>query len=184
MVLLSGSVFLIEPGWILGLWLGDVPPYATAFLVLFIIDNIVQSLNAGISNLIWASGKISLYQILVSSINILSVVAGYFVLRGGAPAYYLLVAYVFFSVFRFFAIQWALHRTLNYENKKLWKNSYIPSLLVVVLYIPIFLIPDTLHPFVRILLSFLYLCCLEWKIGLTKKEQNQLVLFFKNKLHR
>lgn len=54
--LIVGSVFLVEPEWILHLWLGEVPPYATMFLTLFIVDNLVLSLNDGIGNIIFASG--------------------------------------------------------------------------------------------------------------------------------
>lgn len=175
LMLLIGSVFLVAPEWILGLWLGEVPPYSTIFLVLFVVDSLVQSLNAGISNIIWASGKIALYQILTSSLNILAVIGGYFVLRTGYPAYYLIVTYICFSVLRFFAIQWSLHKTLNYDNRILWKHSYLPSLLVVIIFLPIFLIPDFIHPFIRLSISFWYLCLLEFFIGLSKNERHKII---------
>jgi O-antigen/teichoic acid export membrane protein len=125
LTLMIGSLFLIAPEWLLSLWLGEVPPFAPTFLILLVIDDLVQSFNAGIGNIIWASGKISLYQILTSTLNILAIVAGYFVLRGGAAAYYLVVTYICFSVIRFFAIQWALHHILNYENRKLWHYYHV-----------------------------------------------------------
>lgn len=181
---LVGSFFLVTPEWLLSLWLGTVPPYASIFLVLFVIDHLVESFNAGIKNIIWASGKISLYQILTSLLNIMAVVVGYFVLKGGAAAYYLTVTYIVFSVFRFFVIQWALHHTLHYDNRILWKNSYIPSLLVVFLFLPVFLIPDTLHPFIKLLVSFVYLSVLIWMIGLSKSERQKLMTFIKHKIGR
>ena len=179
---LVGSLFLSAPEWILGLWLGNVPPYATIFLVLFIIDQLVQSFNSGISNIIWANGNIALYQILTSTLNVLAVVAGYFVLRGGAPAYYLTVAYICFSIIRFFAIQWTLHHTLDYDNRILWKNSYFPSFLVVVFYLPILCVPAFFHPGVKLLLSFLYLSIIMWFIGLSKKERYLLYNYIKKRL--
>ena len=184
LTLLVGSFFLVSPEWLLSLWLGQVPPYAAIFLVLLIVDQLVQSLNAGISNIIWASGSISLYQILTSSLNILAVVAGYFVLRGGAAAYYLTVTYICFSVIRFFAIQWSLYRTLHYENRKLWKYSYIPCLIVVALYLLVFLIPTSVHPLLRLIISFVYLCVLEWLIGLTKDERQRLLSFLTGKIKK
>lgn len=182
MMLLIGSFFLVEPEWLLSLWLTEVPPYATVFLVLFIVNNLLQSLNSGINNIIFASGKIVRYQILVSTTNIFSVVAGYFVLKGGAEAYYLLVAYITVSVVRFFAVQWALHKTLNYDNSVLWKKSYIPSLLVAVLFVPVILIPGNIHPIIRLVISFLYLCVLEWFVGLSKVEREKLIDYSKNVL--
>lgn len=184
MTLMIGSFFLVAPEWLLSLWLGQVPPYATVFLILLVIDQLVQSLNAGISNIIWASGKISLYQVLTSALNLLALVTGYFVLRGGVAAYYLIVTYICFSVIRFFAIQWSLHRTLNYENRKLWKNSYIPSIAVVALFLLIFLVPTSVHPLLRLIISFIYLCFLEWFVGLTCIERERLIKLINSKLNR
>ncbi len=175
LTLLVGSIFLIAPEWILKLWLGEVPPYTIIFLVLFIIDQLIQSFNSGISNIIWASGKIALYQMLTSMLNIIAVVVGYMVLHGGAAAYYLVVTYIVFSVIRFFAIQWSLHRTLHYDNAILWKYSYIPSLIVVVLYAPMIFILSGCHPLVRIIVSLLYIFLLIWLVGLTNKERRQLL---------
>ncbi len=182
LMFLVGSFFLVAPEWILRLWLGEVPPYATVFLVLFVIDSLVQSFNSGINNIIWASGKIGLYQILTSALNIFAVISGYFVLRAGAPAYYLTITYIFFSVIRFFAIQWALHRTLGFDNSILWRHSYLPSLFVVLLFLPVFLLPAFVPPFIRLVISFVYLIFLEWFFGLTKEERFRIVSFIKRKV--
>ncbi len=121
---------------------------------------------------------------MTSALNLLALVTGYFVLRGGAAAYYLIVTYICFSVIRFFAIQWALHRSMNYDNRKLWKLSYFPCLLVVIFYLPVFLIPDTIHPSIRIIVSLIYLIVLEWYIGLSRDERFRLLHFFKSRMLR
>lgn len=182
--LLMGAVFLAAPDWIMGIWLGDVPPYATTFLVLFIIDSLVMSLNSGIQSIIFASGKLGLYQACSSILNIFSVVLGYFVLRGGAPAYYLTVSYVIVSIVRFFVIQWALHHSLNYDNRILWRHSYFPSLLTTALYVPTLFIPDMSHPLIKLVFTFLYLCVLIFFVGLNHVERNKLLSFVKSKVHR
>ena len=180
LTLMVGSFFLSTPEWLLGLWLGEVPPFATIFLVLFVVDNLVTSLNAGIQNIIFARGNLKMYQICVSSLNILSVILGFFVLRAGAAAYYLVIAYIIVSAIRFFVIQWILRWTLNYDNHMLWKNSYFPSLLTVALFVPILFIPIIFHPIVNLSISFLYLCALEWFICLTKSERSRLLSFVKS----
>ena len=184
LTLLIGSLFLMCPQWLLSLWLGDVPPYASIFLVLFVVDQLVQSINAGVGNIIWASGKISLYQILTSALNLFAIIAGYFVLRGGAAAYYLIVTYIAFSLFRFFAIQYALHHTLKYDNFKLWKESYVPSLLVVIFFVPVLFVPNSIHPVIKLVLGFCYLLLLVWIIGLSKEERAKLRSFILNKIVR
>lgn len=184
LMFLIGSFFLVESEWLLSLWLVEVPAYASVFLVLFIINNLIQSLNSGISNIIFASGKIALYQIIVSITNVLSVIAGFFVLRGGAEAYYLLVAYIVVSVIRFFAVQWVLHQTLKYDNSLLIKQSYLPSLLVAILFCPVFLLTDRIHPIIILIVSFIYVCVLEWFIGFNKEERGRLQSFVNSKLSR
>ena len=181
-VLLLGSFFLVEPKWLLGLWLGKVPPYSTIFLILFVVNNLVESLNSGVGNIIWANGNIKLYQVIVSSLNLSAVVLGYFVLLNGAEAYYLLVAYIVVSIVKFFAIQWVLRRTLNYDNRKLWKYSYIPSIIIVMLFSPILFIAKDYHPIIRLIISFVYLIILIWFIGFNKHEQIQIFNFVKSKL--
>lgn len=180
--LLMGGIFLAAPEWIMGVWLGEVPPYATIFLTLFIIDSLVMSLNSGVQNIIFASGKLGLYQSCTSVLNILAVVLGYFVLRGGAPAYYLTVTYVVVSVIRFFVIQWALHHTLNYDNRILWRNSYLPSLLVTILYVPTLFVPDLSHPLIKLIITMAYLCVLVFFVGLNKVERDKLISFVKSKI--
>lgn len=182
---LVGSIFLVAPKWLLGLWLGDVPPFADVFLVLLVIDNIVRSLNSGVANIIFASGRIALFQAIASLLNILSVVLGYLVLRSGAPAYHLVIAYIVVSIGMFFSLQFALHHTLHYDNRKLWKNSYIPSIVTAILFTPALFIPDTIHPAIKIIFSILYLSILEWFICLSKYERSRLVsIIVTNARHR
>lgn len=184
LTLLVGSVFLVAPEWLLGLWLGEVPPFASVFLVLFIVDNLVQSMNSGVGVLILATGRIGLYQVLISLLNILSVVFGYIVLRQGEPAYVLLVVYIIVSIVTFFAIQFVLHSQLHYDNSLLWKRSYIPSIIVAVLFVPVFFLPDDILPIVKVLLSFTYLCALELFVGLTSRERTKLVNLCTKGLHK
>jgi O-antigen/teichoic acid export membrane protein len=174
LTLLIGSFFLVAPEWILSLWLGEAPPFASIFLVLFIIDNLVQSLNSGVGILILASGKIGFYQVSMSILNIFSVVLGYLVLRGGEPAYFLLVAYIVVSIITFFVIQFVLHRQLKYDNSKLWKYSFIPSLVVCALFVPVLFFPVIVHPIINIIISISYLCFIEFFVGLSKKEREKL----------
>ena len=184
LTLLVGSIFLVVPDWLLSLWLGSVPAYASIFLVLLVIDQMVQSFNAGINNIIWASGKIALYQILTSALNLLAIVAGYFVLRYGAPAYYLLVAYIVVSVMMFFVIQFSLKKTLHYNSRSLWKYSYVPSFFTLVLFIPILLIPNFNLTFIKVMVVFLYLCVIEWFVGLSKVERGKIAGVIKNKIRK
>ena len=181
MMFLISSPFLMAPEWLLNIWLGQVPPYAVIFLTLLMIDNMVMSLNSGIANIIFASGKIQSYQIVTSLLNVFSVIIGFIVLYLGAPVFSLLLVYIFFSICRVISVQIILHKTINYSNSKIIKNSYIPSLKIVVLYLPLFLLKSMMSPIFLILISFIYLIVLIYLIGLNKKEKDALSSWIKTK---
>lgn len=184
LMLLASSPFLLQPEWLLNIWLGQVPPYATTFLVLMIIDNLVLSLNGGISNVIFASGNIKLYQIVTSAINILSVILGFIALYVGLPVYALIVVYIFMSILRVIAIQIILRVTLKYKNKYILLNSYLPSLFVVLSFLPVLVIKVNIHPIVSIFLSMMYLTCSIYFVGLKKSERYLIMSKLKNSIKK
>lgn len=171
LMLLVSSPFLVCPEWILELWLGQVPPYSKIFLLLMIIDNLILSLNSGISNLIFASGIIKRYQIITSTLNVFAIIAGFAILKTGVPAYMLLSVYIAFSIARVIAIQWILFKTLRYNNWFLIRGSYIPCLYTAALFIPMTVFNIGVHPLVWLTLSFAYLCVLIFSIGLSGNER-------------
>jgi len=162
---------LLETEWILKIWLGDVPPYAVSFSQLMIIDALVISLNSGISTIIFASGKIKLYQISINTLRILAIVAGYFVLKAGYKSESLLITYIMFSVLIFFVIQYVLKKTLNYNTKYLWKRAYVPSILLTILFIPFIFVMREFHPVFRIILVMFFVVILIYRVGLSKAER-------------
>ena len=173
-MLFISSPFLVAPDWILNIWLGTVPEFAISFIVLITIDTLVQSLNSGISNLIYASGKIALYQLVVNTLRLTALFFGYLVLKSGAPAYYLYFAYIGVSIVVFFVMQSILHKTLDFDNSILWKRSYLPSLAVTVLFVPSCFFLGFVPPFLRILLVLIYLGVLVLFIGFSKSERTYL----------
>ena len=74
---LIASPFFLNCEWVLSLWLGKVPQYAVEFTILLVIDSLVMSFNSSISNIIFASGKIKLYQIAINILRLLSILVAY-----------------------------------------------------------------------------------------------------------
>ena len=171
MMLFIGVPFFVDAEWIIGLWLGQVPQYAVSFTILLIIDNIVMSFNSGLSLVLFADGRIALYQIVINVLRLLAVVAGYVVLKAGFPPESLFIAYILFSVLIVISTQWCLKKTLNYNIKGLLVKSYIPSLMTLVCTLPIFLLPHSITPLVRIVVSIVYYCVILLFVGLSKRER-------------
>ena len=168
------------------IWLGTVPEYAANFIVLVTIDTLIQSLNSGISNLIFASGKIALYQLVVNTLRLMALFLGYLILKSGAPAYYLYFAYIGVSIVVFFVMQEILHKVIGFENDNriLWMESYLPCLVISALFVPCCLFLNFIPPFCRIVLVLLYLALLIFAIGLSKEERALVLNTIKGILKR
>lgn len=175
LMLLIGCPFFVGADWIFGLWLGQVPPYAISFTQLLIIDNLVMSFNLGLSAMLFADGRIARYQITINTLRILAVVVAYFVLKSEAEPYYLFLTYIAFSFLMVLATQWCLKKTLNYNSTILIKQSYIPSLSVLALFILYFLLPQFENSIINIVIAMSYLILLEFLIGLSKKERRVVI---------
>lgn len=184
-MLLIGTPFFVSSEWILKLWLGEVPPYAAAFTVLLIIDNIVMSFNSGLSIMLFADGRIALYQVVVNSLRVLSVFVAYLALRRGVEPYALFFTYILFSIIIVIATQWCLYKTIHYNNRKLIRGSYVPSIVVLLLLLPVIMvIPVSIHPLLRIILTISYLIIIEIYVGLNIKERTYLLNNVKKIFHK
>lgn len=183
MMFFMSAPFLIETEWIIHLWLGSVPPYAVVFTKLLIIEGLINSLNNGIMEIVFATGKIALYQILVNTSRVLAIVVAYIALKLGAPAESLLYSYIVFAIVIFFMKQIALNKTVHFDNRLLIKRSYLPSLIVVALFFPCFIIPIPIHPIFHLFVTMIYLLFLIYAIGLGKTEKDYLSNLIMNLLH-
>lgn len=172
---------LVETEWVINLWLGEVPAYAVTFTRLLMIDTLITALNSGISNIIFASGKIRMYQLIINTLRLLSIVGAYFILKAGFPSYTLLMVYIFFSVLIFFATQIVLNRTLGYDNRKLWKYSYIPSLVVTVASLILVVINMPLPPLVNMLFYVISIIIFVILFAFTRNEKVIIISWIKAK---
>jgi O-antigen/teichoic acid export membrane protein len=178
---LVSAPLMIDAKWLLSLWLGQVPPYVITFTLLIVINTLITSANSGISNLIFASGKIALYQIIVNMLRIFSMVGAYLILKKGCVAYSLFYVYIVFSFLIFLSSQWVLKKTIHLGYSVLFKHSYIPSLAVTICFIPVCFIHWNVHPLIRIVLLMLYLMVIVYHIGLSRQERKYLYNFLTSK---
>ena len=173
-----------ETQWLLNMWLGSVPEFGVLFTRLLIIDTLITSLNSGISTIIFASGKIKLYQILINTLRLMSIGIAYIALKYGAPASSLLYSYIVISVLIFFSCQWVLKKTLDYNNLILWKESYIPSLILVVLSFPVLFLKMPFHSIVNMVLTELWGVVVAVFVILSKSEKRFILNYIRQRLAR
>lgn len=86
--------------YILHLWLGNVvPDHAANFVILVIITNFMNNLNAPLSNVVYATGKMRNYEVTFSVINLLIIPISFIVLKLEAPAEMAFIVYLVMTVF-------------------------------------------------------------------------------------
>ena len=174
-MLLVSSPFFSDINWILNIWLGQPPELAAIFVKLLVLDALVCSFNQGISTVIFANGRIQFYQITINTVRLLSIVGAFFVLKSGAPPYSVFYVYILFSFISLIFAQWSLHRVGGFSLKELALKSYVPSILVCILYAPSLLIKASVHPLIHLIIVFAYLCVLVFFVGLHKTERKFIV---------
>lgn len=87
--------FIINVDYVLKLWLGIVPEYTGIFVSIILIASCVYSMSHTISTAILATGKIRLFQTLLSIILFLDIPIAYLLLKFGHPPYWALLPSVF-----------------------------------------------------------------------------------------
>lgn len=180
LMLLISVPFLIDSEWIIKLWLGRVPKYSAAFTLFLVVDNLVQSFNSGLSTVIFASGKIALYQILVNILRLSSIIGAYFVLKSGAEPQSLFLSYIISSLFIVLATQYCLYKDLKFDVKYIVRHSYLPCVVIIALFCPILVINGNGHPLLMISFAMLYLLMIEFIVGTNKNEKRKIRQGLKN----
>lgn len=170
-MLMISTPFLVDSEWLLSIWLGKAPEFASSFLCLLIIDTLITALYMGVANVVFASGKIAWYQFFNNTLRLVSIGFAYFVLKQGVPAHSLFLSYIAFTIIIFFVGQIILGRQLHFDTKNLWRNSYLPSIRTTIVCLPVFLIRLDIHPLLHITLALLYVGIVVLFLGFNKDER-------------
>lgn len=166
--------FLLSPELIFGIWLKETPPYATMFTQLLIINMLVNSINAGLADYVFATGRIKVYQFVVNTLIGLSVVAGYFILRQGLQPEKLFYVYIAFSILVTVVRPFLIKRISSFDISSLVRGSYLPAISVTILFVPIFLLKTNFAPILYLLIAYLYLGVLTYWLALNKNERSYI----------
>ena len=77
-LLLMALPIMLEIDFVLKIWLGsNIPEYTSIFVIIIILNSFISNLNAAVSGLVHASGKMKTYQLCGGTISLLSVVIVY-----------------------------------------------------------------------------------------------------------
>ncbi len=176
LMLLPAFPILLETDFILKIWLKDVPEYSSIFIKLMIVYALIETMNAGIPAIIQASGKIKWFQLISSSILLLSLPVAYFLFTLEFPPYYILVVYIFARILIMLINLILLKHIIHFNIEVLINKVYFKLFMVVSLLLPLFFVRNLFNMgflrFIIISTTAVIICIFSvFFVGLEKSEQ-------------
>ena len=121
-----------ELEFILRLWLKEVPEGTALVCHLTMVSAMARVLFGSKNILIQASGKNKWFQIVGSVIQLMCIPIGFVLYRIGFPAITIIVLYIIATLVDRCAIFYLLHRILNFDLLRYFKNVFVPVAYVAI----------------------------------------------------
>lgn len=188
LVLMLAIPVILEIDLLLSVWLGkSVPDNTNLFAILVILDSLVGVLNAPVTQVVYATGKVKAYQIGSAVVNILLIPTCWLFLFLGFDAWIVFVLTIVFSMLCHIVCLIIMHNVFDYHYKDYLKRIVFPcvmmSLLVPILPYCLYIVMD--DSFLRLtvlsIVSFTITCFLLYMFFLTDTEKSYVVQY-KNKI--
>ena len=173
---------ILEIDFVLSLWLKNIPPLASTFTQLQLVDALIASLSQTLVIVLLASGKIRTYQLVVGGINLLNMPISYLLLSLGFPVMITYVVLIFFNVVCLFARLIFAKRQVGISVKHYLSQVVVNTLYVAILsaIIPTIIInfiePSWIRFLIIITLSTLTTALTVFYIGMNKDERKFIMI--------
>lgn len=188
-LLLMAIPICVEIGFVLRVWLGDVvPEHSSSFVILIILTNFINNLNAPLSNVVYATGKMKEYEIVFSMINLLIIPISIITLKSGLAPESVFIVYFIMTIFVQIGCLWALNKIISINIREYIVQLIVPLLLCSILCFPLpFLLSRVMEAgwlrFITVtIVSALTSSVLFYRIVLNSTERKLVVKFIKNRL--
>ena len=123
--------------FLLGIWLGDYPPYAGAFILAILVYTIFDVVQQPLWTAIHATGNIKVHEILMSSIKVLVIPATYFALKSGLSPVIALYIWAGFNVVCAVVRTIYAHHLIRLPLREYLKKVILPIIWVSLLSFPL-----------------------------------------------
>ncbi len=169
---------LLEINYVLDLWLGgDVPDYTASFVVIVILITFLNNMNASLSAVVHATGKMCKYQVVSSFITLSSLPVAYYSLKLGCSPNSVFWISLIFTFFMQIASLLILRSIVFFSLSKYVRKVILPFIFFVSISFPVPLIPHYimcdgfLRLFVVSAVSISTSLLLFYLVGLDSKEK-------------
>ena len=170
---------VLEIDYVLSLWLGkNVPENTSTFVIIVVLIAFLNNMNASVSAVVHASGKMKKYQLTGSFITLSSIPFAYYSLCiGGKPESVFWIS-LFFTMFMQFASLLVLKGIVNFSLLKYTKHVLFPFFLLIICSFIFPIIPyhymDTgfIRFFLVFIVSVISSSLIFYFVGLNASEKN------------
>lgn len=188
LILMLITPVILEMDYLLHLWLGDVVPDQTnLFAALVLIDMMLCTLNAPVTQVVFATGNIVHYQIYNSIFNLLLIPVCWVFLKLGYDAWIVFAITILFTIGCQIISLIVMHKVFPYSYKDYFKRIVYPcfSMTVLVPIVPFLLTRVMNDSFIRLALisiaSLIMTAGLLYIAFLSKAEKNMIQQFIRNR---
>lgn len=166
--------------YLLSLWLGIVPPYATEFLYLALIAALINSMATPLVTAMQATGRIKVFQITICIIMMCELPLAYITLKLGFKPYMVMIPTIFIVTVGLFARLILLKRLLkSYSIKYFALHIVIKNILITTVCILLILFirnyfeeRNFINFMLTSLIAFIITLMGIYFLGITSKEKN------------
>ena len=133
LMLLFSIPLIVNIDFILKLWLGTVPSYASSFCVLILIISTIDAVSGPLWVSIQATGDVKYYSVFVSLILLLNLPATYYLFANGyAPEAMLMARILILIISLVWQFLYARHK-VNFSGRKYFVDVVLPLSLVTII---------------------------------------------------
>lgn len=173
---------VLEIDTILNIWLGNnVPEHASTFVIIIVLTSFVNNLNAAVSNVVHATGKMMLYQITGSVCILMAIPLAYVVLRLGGTAELAIAMTLLSMIVAQIVALFVLRTLIEFSIRDYCSFTIFPMIKIVCisiwpsLLLHIFMDGGLLRLFCVGIVSILVCSSVIYRFGLSSSERNLLL---------
>lgn len=171
---------MFETKFLLTVWLGEYPDYTITFTHLVLILTMTETFIYTMSSAVQATGRIKIYQLVISGITLLNFPISFILFKLGMPPFAALTVSIGVSTITLFCRLYFLKSLLNIQPWDYIKNVFLRCLIVALLALPVpyiiaSTIPDCLTRLIIITFAiFTINSILVLALGMDKGERNYI----------
>ena len=174
--------------YVVGLWLVEVPKHTSSFIILILLYSLLDCFAGPLVTGVLSEGNIRLYQICLTIIYLVNLLASFLFLRIGFAPEWVFILNIIFKAFVICALLWQSHIKYGFQISDFFNQVLFRSVAVFVLCL---LFSSTIDirfftPFWNFIFSamiiFLFTGLIIYLIGLNKHESTFFVETIKKKI--